>query len=191
MKIYTRTGDQGKTAIIGGHVDKDDIRVEAYGTVDELNSFVGQAHSAMILPEYEPLQSHLQQIMHELFDCGADLASVKKGRHGYKVTAGMVTQLERWIDHYETETAPLERFILPGGSTAASLLHVCRTVCRRAERRVVTLAKHAEINEQVLRYLNRLSDFFFTVARNANLYEGVADVEYERSAIVFHRDDKK
>ena len=187
MNIYTRTGDEGKTGVIGGRVDKDDVRVEAYGTVDELNCFVGQAISFMHGDAFKQLKEDMLQIQHELFDCGSDLAILKPGSREYKVSAPMVEQLEQWIDRYDAETQDLERFILPGGSTVSATLHICRTVCRRAERRVVTLAKEAEINAEVRRYLNRLSDFFFTVARNANLYEGVQDVEYVRSAKVFRR----
>lgn len=191
MNIYTRTGDEGKTGVIGGRVDKDDVRVEAYGTIDELNCFVGQAISVMNSDKYITLKKDLLQIQHELFDCGSDLAILKPGSRDYKVTAEMVERLEQWIDRYDAETSDIERFILPGGSTASAVLHVCRTVCRRAERRVVTLAKQTEINTEVRRYLNRLSDFFFTVARNANLYEGIQDITYERSGIVFRRNRRK
>jgi cob(I)alamin adenosyltransferase len=187
MKIYTRTGDSGKTSVIGGRVDKDDERVEAYGTVDELNCFVGQAIALLDPTVFADLRADLLQIQHELFDCGHDLAILVKENRDYKVTAEMPGQLEAWIDKYDAETPDLTRFILPGGTTASAVLHVCRTVCRRAERRVVTLAKTQEINEHVRKYLNRLSDLFFTVARNANFREGVADVEYIRSAEVFRR----
>jgi cob(I)alamin adenosyltransferase len=185
MNIYTRTGDAGQTGIIGGRVDKDDIRVEAYGTVDELNCFVGQARSLLSDAKYDDLRGDLLQIQHELFDCGHDLALVKTGLYPFKVFAEMVDNLETWIDKYDAETKDLQRFILPGGSMLSSTLHVCRTVCRRAERIVVTLARSQEINPEVRRYLNRLSDLLFTVARSGNLREGIADVEYERSADVF------
>jgi len=187
VNIYTRTGDKGQTGVIGGRVSKDDIRVEAYGTVDELNAFVGQAMGFMDEAKYEDLLNDLLQIMHELFDCGSDLAILKPNSRPYKVSAPMVDHLETLIDKYDAETPDIQKFILPGGSQASSALHVCRTVCRRAERRVVTLANQQEINHEVLRYLNRLSDLFFTVARTANFREGCGDVEYERSAIVFRR----
>ncbi len=125
--------------------------------------------------------SDLLQIQHELFDCGSDLASVKPDSP-FAVTGEMVDNLEAWIDRYDAETPDITRFILPGGSPASAALHVCRTVCRRAERRVVTLARQQEINGHTRRYLNRLSDFLFTVARTANFREGAADVEYIRSA---------
>ncbi|WJH34976.1 cob(I)yrinic acid a,c-diamide adenosyltransferase [Paenibacillus sp. CC-CFT747] len=185
MKIYTRTGDAGQTGVIGGRVDKDDARVEAYGTVDELNCFVGQAMSFLNGKRDKDLLADLLQVQHELFDCGHDLAIHKPGIREFKVTADMAVNLETWIDKYDAETPDLTRFILPGGSAASAALHVCRTVCRRAERRVVTLARSQEINEEVRKYLNRLSDLFFTVARTANHREGIPDVEYVRSAEVF------
>lgn len=185
MKIYTRTGDKGQTGVIGGRVDKDDARVEAYGTTDELNCFVGQAISAMNDTLYQDLKADLLTIQHEIFDCGSDLALLKQDLRPYKVNADMVLQLETWIDKYDAETPDITRFILPGGCMVSSLLHVCRTVCRRAERRTVTLAKSQEINDEVRRYLNRLSDLFFTIARTANFREQVTDIEYIRSAEVF------
>ncbi|NBI30248.1 cob(I)yrinic acid a,c-diamide adenosyltransferase [Chengkuizengella marina] len=187
MNIYTRTGDEGKTSVIGGRVDKDNIRVEAYGTVDELNCFVGSAISLMKEDKYPDMIPHLLQIQHELFDCASDLAIYKPGIREFKVKKEMVDQLEKWIDLYDEETEDIKRFILPGGSQVSSAMHVCRTVCRRAERRVVTLAKEQEINSEVRKYLNRLSDLFFTVARTANVREGLADVEYIRSAEVFRK----
>ncbi|OGX68403.1 MAG: ATP:cob(I)alamin adenosyltransferase, partial [Paenibacillus sp. RIFOXYA1_FULL_44_5] len=149
MKLYTRTGDEGKTSLIGGRTNKNDIRVEAYGTVDELNSFVGYAISLMNeIQELQDLQTDLTTIQHELFDLGSDLALYKRELMEYKVNADMVDNLERWIDRYEQENPPITRFILPGGSVQASALHVCRTVCRRAERLVVTLGQTAEINRE-------------------------------------------
>lgn len=188
MKIYTRAGDGGQTTVIGGKVDKDNLRVEAYGTIDELNSCVGQAVSFMDDEKYGRLKADLLQIQHELFDCGTDLAILKQGTRPYVVTSSMVEQLEAWIDHYDEETPDITRFILPGGSVVSSALHVCRTVCRRAERTIVSLAREQDINEEVRRYINRLSDLFFTVARVANVREAVADVTYIRSAEVFRND---
>jgi cob(I)alamin adenosyltransferase len=187
MRIYTRTGDAGQTGVIGGRVDKDDDRVEAYGTVDELNCFVGQAVSLMGDARYDGLREDLVEIQQEIFDCGSDLALLKQELRPYKVTADMVDRLEAWIDQYDKEAPEISRFILPGGCAASSALHVCRTVCRRAERRIVTLARTQEINPEVRRYINRLSDLFFTVARAANVRAGVPDVEYVRSANVFRR----
>lgn len=184
MKIYTRTGDEGKTGVIGGRVNKDDIRVEAYGTVDELNAWVGEAILRMDETIHSDLMKDLTEIQHQLFDAGGDLAQVGKQRQ-YKVNAEMVTHLEQLIDRYDEECPPLERFILPGGAPASVALHLCRVVARRAERCVVTLSREQETNDEVRRYLNRLSDFFFTVARTVNARAQVPDVEYKRGGRVF------
>lgn len=189
VRLYTRTGDQGQTSAIGGRLDKDDVRVEAYGTIDELNSFVGQAVLRMVPGRDDDVREMLVRIQHELFDCGSDLAFVKHGHEPYKVSKTMVEQLEREIDRLVEETPALTRFILPGGSEGAASLHVCRTVCRRAERRVVALAKLHPVNPIVLQYLNRLSDFLFAAARVVNHRAGVGDVEYVRSGNVFGRPD--
>lgn len=185
MKLYTKGGDKGYTSLIGGRVSKTDCRVEAYGELDELNSFVGLAQAITIQHvELEGLAVQLTTIMHELFDCGADLAYAQTGQP-YKVNGKMVEQLEHWIDEYTLQTSPLEKFILPGGSTLSAQLHICRTVCRRAERRIVDVLDEHEVNAHVLQYINRLSDYFFVAARKANDVLAVADVCYERSAIVF------
>lgn len=187
MKLYTKTGDSGQTSLIGGRVRKDDIRVEAYGTIDELNSFVGQA--AAEAAKHEPLSELaglLVNIQQELFDCGSDLAYAKEGAP-LKITSEPAADLEAWIDRYSEEAPEITRFILPGGSSVSALLHVCRTVCRRAERRVVTLASEQAVNSEVQIYLNRLSDFFFAAARVANAKLGVSDTEYVRSAEVFRK----
>ncbi|MTH52217.1 cob(I)yrinic acid a,c-diamide adenosyltransferase [Bacillus mangrovi] len=191
MNLYTRTGDKGQTSLIGGRVDKDDIRVEAYGTLDELNAVVGQAMALLQGELYEDLFRELEKIQHELFDCGGDLASVLSAdKRKDKTNAGMVEFLEERIDAHVKEAPPLERFILPGGTQAAAAIHLARTVARRAERRIVTLNKHEEINLHVLKYVNRLSDYFFAAARVINFRAGMKDVEYERSAIVFGRKNK-
>ncbi|MDG4656062.1 cob(I)yrinic acid a,c-diamide adenosyltransferase [Ectobacillus antri] len=190
MKLYTKTGDTGKTSLVGGRVDKDDLRVEAYGTIDEANSLLGQAMTLLTDKEFESIYKELERIQHELFDCGGDLAVVKN-KIPYKVTEDMITFLEKRIDVYITEAPPLERFILPGGSSAAAALHVVRTVIRRAERCIVALKKEEEINEQVLKYTNRLSDYLFALARVVNAKLNVKDVEYERSAIVFKDKNEK
>ena len=190
MKIYTRTGDGGKTSVIGARVEKDDARVEAYGTIDELNSFVGQAAAVIARLQDGEWSDRLEQltiIQHELFDCGSDLSYASPDPGKLKVTPGMTERLERWIDELEAANPPLEKFILPGGSEPAALLHVCRTVCRRAERRVVSLSREQECPGEVRKYLNRLSDYFFSAARAANARLNVTDVEYERSAPVFRR----
>ncbi|MCY8137479.1 cob(I)yrinic acid a,c-diamide adenosyltransferase [Bacillus inaquosorum] len=185
MKLYTKTGDKGQTSLVGGRTDKDSLRVESYGTIDELNSFVGLALSELSgQPGFEDLTAELLIIQHELFDCGGDLAIVTE-RKDYKLKEESVSFLETRIDAYTSEAPELKKFILPGGSKSASLLHTARTIARRAERRVVTLMKSEEIHETVLRYLNRLSDYFFAAARVVNVRSGIDDVEYERSAIVF------
>lgn len=187
MQLYTRTGDKGETSLIGGRVRKDDARVEAYGTIDELNSFVGVA--AAEAGKHEPLRElagRLIDIQQELFDCGSDLAYAQEGAP-FKMDASPAERLELWMDAYVAESPEITKFILPGGSAASSALHVCRTVCRRAERRVVTLAGVHPINRDVLVYLNRLSDFLFAAARYANAKLGEPDTEYVRSANVFRK----
>ncbi|AJY73637.1 cob(I)yrinic acid a,c-diamide adenosyltransferase [Paenibacillus beijingensis] len=192
MRLYTKTGDNGQTSLKGGRVSKDDLRVEAYGTIDELNAFVGQAQAeAQRHGKLSDLAGLLTEIQHELFDCGSDLAFAKFNEDKMKVSAGMVDALEPWIDRFIAEAPELKRFVLPGGSALASSLHVCRTVCRRAERRVVTLASEYEINIEVQRYLNRLSDLFFAAARAVNARLGEADTEYVRSAEVFRSPRKE
>ncbi|BAB05314.1 cob(I)yrinic acid a,c-diamide adenosyltransferase [Halalkalibacterium halodurans] len=192
MRLYTRTGDKGKTSVIGGRLAKDDTRVVAYGTTDELNSFVGLAITQLDENTFADIRGELFKIQHELFDCGGDLAMLKvKEDRPYKAKQEIVDFLEQRIDAYIKEAPELERFILPGGSEAAASLHVCRTIARRAERYVVRLQQEGEINPIVLKYLNRLSDYFFAVARVVNSRLQVPDVEYERSAIVFREGKRK
>lgn len=193
MNIYTRTGDTGQTSVIGARVAKNNPRVEAYGTIDELNSFVGQTIAVVgrqTVSEWDDLIAQLTAIQHELFDCGSDLSYAEPKAEQLKVNAEMALQLEVWIDRYEAETPPIERFILPGGSEPAALLHVCRTVCRRAERAVVSLAEQQSCPEAVLQYLNRLSDYFFVAARASNVRLGCPDAEYARGARVFKRRER-
>ncbi|MFC4770255.1 cob(I)yrinic acid a,c-diamide adenosyltransferase [Effusibacillus consociatus] len=186
MSIYTRSGDQGTTALVGDRRSKDDLRVDAYGTVDEANSFVGDALA--LLEEWpvdlRDMADVLDDVQQELFDVGSDLATVGEVRP-YKVTAEMVDRLEPLIDQYMQQAVPVKKFIVPGGSRPAAKLHVCRTVTRRAERRVVALSKTESINPECLRYLNRLSDLFFAMARAANARCGRFDREYIRSRNVF------
>lgn len=185
MKLYTKTGDKGQTSIIGGRVDKDDLRVQAYGTVDEANSFVGQAMAELDSNGFADILEELEKIQHELFDCGGDLAN-KAHKRPYKLQQEMIDFLEERIDAYTSEATDLQRFILPGGTKAAASIHIARTVTRRAERNVVTLAGEEEsVAPLAQRYLNRLSDYFFAVARVINHRSGKKDVEYVRSAKVF------
>lgn len=184
MKIYTRTGDSGSTALFGGaRVAKDALRVEAYGTVDELNACLGVAIAALSGAS-EELRPILLALQSELFDLGAELATAPERRHE-KLTARLapvgaeqVAALERIIDRYEERLAPLRSFILPGGAPAAAALHHARTVARRAERRIVSLAAREPLDAGVLQYVNRLSDLLFVLARAANLLSGVEDVPW-------------
>jgi len=183
IKIYTRTGDAGQTSLRWGErVAKDAHRVEAYGTVDEANAFIGMGLSH--LPHgagHGQLEAMLTRIMREMFDVGADLAvppNKDKGEQP-KVTAEMVTALEHDIDALEAGLSALKSFVLPGGTPAAASLHTARTVVRRAERRVVTLMGTEQVDEVLLKYLNRLSDFLFVAARAANKAEAREDIKVE------------
>lgn len=185
MRIYTRTGDKGETGLIGARADKDDPRVEAYGTIDEANSFIGKTMTELDPEIYADLLEDLEAIQNELFDCGGDLADVRKEPQ-YKMTEQPVEVLESRIDELMDEPPLLERFILPGGSPAAATLHIARTITRRAERQTVTLMKAGEDFPPVVqRYLNRLSDYLFAASRVVNSRAGVPDNEYVRSAKVF------
>lgn len=169
-RIYTKTGDAGDTGLgDGSRVPKDHIRVAAYGEVDELNSVLGAILSD--LPTY-PERALLIRIQNDLFDLGADLCvpppNTETPDQGLRVTAGQVEYLEKAIDRSNESLKPLQSFVLPGGSPAAGRLHVARAVCRRAERAVVTLRRSETVNDQVLIYLNRLSDLLFVLARVAN-----------------------
>jgi cob(I)alamin adenosyltransferase len=177
MKIYTRTGDAGETSLFGGaRVRKDDARIEAYGTVDELNSFLGVARASW---PSSPLDGQFHAIQSDLFDIGAHLASPGTSRFAGP-EATRIAALEQSIDAMEADLAPLRTFILPGGCPAAAHLHVARTVCRRAERLVVALRDEDPATLASIRYLNRLSDFLFVAARFANHEQGVADVPWVR-----------
>jgi cob(I)alamin adenosyltransferase len=176
MKIYTKTGDDGSTALFsGGRVAKTHLRVEAYGTVDELNSVLGvvRAHG----PQAD---AWLAQIQSQLFHLGADLATPLDARADWvvRVDAEAVAWLEARIDEMTAELPPLTNFILPGGTLAAAHLHVARTVCRRAERLAVALAQHEALGDEVVPYLNRLSDLLFTLARWENFKAGGAEEQW-------------
>ncbi|WP_101842813.1 cob(I)yrinic acid a,c-diamide adenosyltransferase [Halobacillus sp. Marseille-P3879] len=190
MRLYTRTGDKGQTSVIGGRVEKDDVRVEAYGTVDEVNSFVGKARTELEGEPFNEVQKELERIQHELFDCGSDLAN-KKSNRPFKLQQESIDWLEERMDEYIQNSPELERFILPGGSSASATLHIARTITRRAERLVVTLQKQETIHPVCLMYLNRLSDYFFGLARYVNVLNKTKDVEYVRSAKVFRSGKRK
>lgn len=184
MKIYTRTGDDGSTALFGGgRVAKDDPRVEAYGSIDELNAVLGWAITVV---GRDPTRKRLESVQHDLFALGAVLATPppaegRKRPSTPEVPTGRVAEMERWMDDSDEVLSPLEAFVLPGGSEGAAALHVARTVCRRAERHVVGLARADEVDPAVTTYLNRLSDLLFTLARIENHRAGREDVEWVKS----------
>jgi cob(I)alamin adenosyltransferase len=173
MKIYTKTGDQGETGLFGGpRVSKDHARIEAFGTVDELNSHLGLIRT---MPAAADFDDALRRIQCELFDLGAELAT--PGSTAERITPAHVATLERLIDESEATLEPLTCFILPTGTPLAAVVHVARTVCRRAERRVVTLAAQLDstIPANAIEYLNRLGDLLFVLARRANRAAGIPD----------------
>jgi cob(I)alamin adenosyltransferase len=183
-KIYTRTGDRGETGLFGGRrVRKDDPRVEAYGTIDELNAALGVAAAAL---RQRKLVAAIHSIQNELFNIGAELASdhpVRRGKRQsavFKLEMAKVAPLEALIDEYDAKVAPLTTFILPGGSTASSLLQLARTIGRRAERATVTLAAKEPVNPAVLAYLNRLCDLLFVLARYANKADGKRELLWNK-----------
>lgn len=177
MKIYTKQGDTGDTGLYGGgRVAKDDLRIEAYGTLDELSATLGVARAAGVGAELDEL---LQSVQSHLFVIGAQLAAPNDevGPAG-ELPETAAEALEQAIDRWETELAPLQNFILPGGSPGAAALHLSRVVCRRAERRVVTLGRQAHIASATIPYLNRLGDALFVAARLANARSSVPDVPW-------------
>jgi cob(I)alamin adenosyltransferase len=182
-RVYTRTGDDGTTGLGSGQrVPKDSLRIEAYGTVDELNSHIGVALAS---GAHEPAASALARIQNELFHLGSDLCireEDKKRLPAPKIEKRHVVALEKLMDELSEELAPLENFILPGGSPAAAALHVARTVCRRAERRVLALSRQEQIGPHALTYLNRLSDALFVMARYENKKSGGADTLWNSRA---------
>ena len=184
MKIYTKQGDAGLTALFDGRrVSKDHLRIETYGTVDELNSVLGVAIAGC---GHEALRGLLIQLQHQLFVLGGDLATPADSKNAGKIqriTAEHVTFLEKQIDAATEQLPALRRFILPGGGATASQLHIARTVCRRAERRLVTLAGSGEnVGGVAIIYVNRVSDLLFTLARLANRLDGVQDTEWDVAA---------
>lgn len=177
-RIYTRTGDKGETGLVGGaRVPKDSLRVEAYGSVDELNSVLGVARAFLKDKELNLLLAELQR---DLFVVGADLASGTghQQRDVPRIANLRITELERIIDRFESELSPLKAFILPGGGMPGSVLHNARTVARRAERRIIALSRVETVNDQMIPYMNRLSDLLFVMARVANHRENKEEVEW-------------
>ena len=189
-RVYTRGGDAGETSLVGGQrLRKDDLRIEAYGTIDELNSFIGLARESAIeltgqAPALTELADILRRVQHELFNAGSTLATLPGDLHPKqpRVTAAEARQLEVEIDRMNEHLEPLRSFVLPGGSRLNAELHVCRTVCRRAERICVALAAREEVNGDIVRYLNRLSDALFVWSRWTSLQLGVAENLWEPNA---------
>ncbi len=183
MKIYTRTGDAGDTALFGGgRVPKDHPRVRAYGSVDELNSFLGRALTLMQVPES---RDRISLVQHDLFTLGSHLATppAREGRTRPDLPplpGTRPSEMEAWMDEAEKELPPLKVFILPGGVPSASELHVCRTICRRCERSVVALEEETKEIQLTIQYLNRLSDLLFVLARLENHRAGAKDVSWQK-----------
>lgn len=179
-RVYTRVGDDGTTALGGGQrVPKDSLRIEAYGTVDELNSVIGVAVAAGLTEDLHQPFFVIQQV---LFNLGSDLCILEEDKQRFQVpgiTQEHVDQLEAWMDEWNEELEPLKSFILPAGHPAAAQLHVARTVCRRAERDVLRLSRQEDVGEHVIRYLNRLSDLLFVAARHQNKHAGAGDILWD------------
>ena len=180
MKIYTKTGDKGETSLFGGErVSKKSDRIEAYGTVDELNSFIGLAITEVYDSDVKDL---LLKIQNQLFIVGSDLATPNNSKTSklkiQRVTPKFYKDIEKEIDHFDAQLESLKNFILPGGSKSASLLHVCRTITRRAERRVVALNNTVKAGSNIIIFLNRLSDLFFVLARYENKCSKIHDIKW-------------
>ena len=181
LKIYTKTGDAGDTGLFGGgRVPKDHPRVTAYGEIDELNALIGMARAAETMPRIDEVLAPIQR---DLFSLGAllatpDLEKMKEQLAKARLSDARIGQLEQAIDDGESELEPLKAFILPGGTPKAAALHVARTVCRRAERAVISLQRETEVPQIVIVYLNRLSDLLFVLARVANKRAGVGEVTW-------------
>ena len=180
MKVYTKTGDKGKTSLIGGtRVAKNDVRLEAYGTVDELNSHIGLLRSYV---QEDNLEEILIDIQNQLFKIGSHLAvdiSVSEMRPEFKLDDVRIELLEEEMDRLEDSLSPLTGFILPGGHQATAVCHIARTVCRRAERRVIDIRDVHEIDSWIVRYLNRLSDFLFVLSRHLTNYFGADEIQWD------------
>lgn len=179
MKIYTKGGDRGTTSLFGGRrVEKDSLRIEAYGNVDELNSLIGVI--LVDFTEVGPLKRKLLRIQTELFVLGSDLATPLDVRVKIpRVNKSFATRLEKEIDLWEKNLIPLKKFILPGGSKFGANLHLARTVARRTERAIATLTNQEKINKNTLMYINRLSDWLFTLARYVNKSENIAELQWQ------------
>lgn len=182
MKIYTKTGDKGDTGLIdGSRISKSDLRIIAYGVVDEANSHIGLIISNIEKNSiFDDVKKILLNVQQDLFVLGAELANPNTLKDdNILVKTEMISTIEKYIDKFESELAPLSNFILPGGSIESSLLHICRTVVRRAEISAVALAKEQKINQEILTYLNRISDLFFVLARVTNKRQKQKDIPWK------------
>lgn len=182
MKIYTKTGDKGDTGLIdGSRISKSDLRIIAYGEVDEANSHIGLIISSIEKNSiFDDVRKILLNVQQDLFVLGAELANPNTLKDdNMLVKREMISTIEKYIDNFESELAPITYFILPGGSIESSLLHICRTVVRRAETSAVALAKGQKINQEILTYLNRISDLFFVLARVTNKRQKRADIPWK------------
>lgn len=182
MKIYTKTGDKGDTGLIdGSRISKSDLRIRAYGEVDEANSHIGMIISSIEKKSiFDDVRKILLNVQQDLFVLGAELANPNTLKDdNMLVKREMISTIEKYIDNFESELAPITYFILPGGSIESSLLHICRTVVRRAETSAVALAKGQKINQEILTYLNRISDLFFVLARVTNKRQKRADIPWK------------
>jgi len=177
MKIYTKTGDKGMTSLFGGtRVSKDYIQIESYGTVDELNAHIGLLIS---LIEEKDLLKTLKAVQSILFDIGSHLASDGKADdHLPQLEEHFINELEKLMDSMTLKLPPLKAFILPGGNQRISIAHICRTICRRAERRVISLEPIKALNPLIIIYLNRLSDYFFVLARYLSRLDGIDEIKW-------------
>ncbi len=179
FKIYTKTGDDGTTGLVGGtRVKKSELRLEAYGTVDELNSWIGLIRASVEEARVKQLLEHVQQ---KLFIIGSKLASDKRGETitgSLKCSGEDIQLLENAIDEYEKELNPLKNFILPGGSLPVSYCHIARTICRRGERRIVQLSEMVTVDEIIVKYINRLSDYLFVLSRKVAHDTGVDEIPW-------------
>ena len=182
MKIYTKTGDKGDTGLIdGSRISKSDLRIMAYGEVDEANSHIGLIISNIEKNSiFDDVKKILLNVQQDLFVLGAELANPNTLKDdNMLVKREMISTIEKYIDNFEFELAPISNFILPGGSIESSLLHICRTVVRRAETSAVALAKEQKINQEILTYLNRISDLFFVLARLTNKRQKRNDIPWK------------
>jgi cob(I)alamin adenosyltransferase len=181
MKIYTKTGDKGETGLFGGtRISKNSPRIEAYGTIDELNSYIGLAITEL---HDSSVKSLLNKIQNQLFIVGSDLAAPKstedQKKNIVRIPSEFYEEIEKSIDFYEEKLDKLTNFIIPGGSKSAAILHICRTIARRAERKVVALNSLEQINENIVIFLNRISDLFFVLSRFENKVSNHPDVIWE------------